>query len=299
MAQTKVRKAVIPAAGYGTRFLPITKAMPKEMLPIVDKPTIQYIVESLVGAGITEIIIVTGYTKRIIEDHFDVPNHALIENLRAGGEKKAHLLKEIEAISDLANFTYVRQKGPYGNATPLLNVRNLIGNEPFIYTWADDFIVAPEPEFRQLIAVHQKNPTASVLAGIRVKRDEDYHRYGFAGGKKLAGGIIDVDRVVEKPGKAQAPSDLALVSGMILSPKIYDYFDEAYRLSGDREVNYIDALTLMIEDDKQVLAAEIVDGKHYDTGDKLEYLKTNIEFALQREDIGEQLRAHLKELLKD
>ena len=143
----KIRKAVIPAAGFGTRFLPQTKAMPKEMLPVVDKPIIQYIVEELVEAGITDIIVVTGSQKRAIEDHFDRPSLDLVDNLQVGGEKKRHLLEEVERIADMANFIYVRQKGPYGNGTPLLNVRDVVGNEPFIYTWSDDFIVA-EPESR-------------------------------------------------------------------------------------------------------------------------------------------------------
>ncbi len=292
-----IRKAVIPAAGFGTRFLPATKAMPKEMLPIVDKPTIQYVVESLVGAQISDIIIVTGYTKRSIEDHFDVPNHALLENLRAGGDKKLPLLKEVEAISELANFTYVRQKGPYGNATPLVNVQNIIGDEPFIYTWADDFILAPNSEFQQLVALSEKYPDACILAAIRAQNEADYQRYGFAGGAEREPGVIDVKEVVEKPGKSQAPSDLALVSGMVLQPDIYNYFDRAYELSGDREVNYIDALKLMIEDGKPVVAAEIVGGKHYDTGDKFEFLKTTVELALARDDIGPEFRAYLQALM--
>src|SRR3954463_5377285 len=133
MAQQKVRKAVIAAAGFGTRFLPQTKAMPKEMLPLVDKPVIQYIVEDLVEAGVTDIIIVTGYTKRNIEDHFDMPNEDLLNNLRAGGPSKAHYIDKVNAIADMANFAYVRQKGPYGTATPVMNVAHLVGNEPFIY----------------------------------------------------------------------------------------------------------------------------------------------------------------------
>lgn len=290
-----IRKAVIPAAGFGTRFLPATKAMPKEMLPIVDKPTIQYVVESLVTAGVTDVIIVTGYTKRLIEDHFDAPNQALIENLKAGG--KDHLLGEIEAISDLANFSYVRQKGRYGNLTPIQNVENLIGNEPFIYAWADDFIVAEQPEFVQLCALHEQYPDASILAAIRVNADEDYSRYGFAGGKELAPGVIDVDRIVEKPGKENAPSQLALASGMILQPAIYQYMDRAFAEGTGREVTYIDALDLMRQDGHQVIAAEVKGGKFYDTGNKLAYLKTNVEFALQREDIGGEFRTYLEELI--
>ncbi|MCX8009376.1 MAG: sugar phosphate nucleotidyltransferase, partial [Patescibacteria group bacterium] len=177
----KIRKAVIPAAGFGTRFLPQTKAMPKEMLPIVDKPVVQYVVEELIDAGIEEIIIVTGYHKRTIEDHFDRPSMELIDNLRMGGPKKLPLLHAIERISEMANFIYVRQKGPYGNGTPLLNVRKVIGDEPFIYTWSDDFIQAkPKSRFQQLLEIYDEY-YCSILASIRVSRDEDYDRYGFAG----------------------------------------------------------------------------------------------------------------------
>src|SRR2546430_15801789 len=147
-------KAVIAAAGFGTRFLPQTKAMPKEMLPIVDKPIIQYVVEDLVAAGIKDIIIVTGYSKRTIEDHFDAPNQDLINNLRAAGTQKEHLVEEIEAIANLANFVYVRQKGVYGNATPLMCVQHLIGDEPFIYSFADDLILPNR--FQQMIELHQE-----------------------------------------------------------------------------------------------------------------------------------------------
>ena len=292
----KVTKAVIPAAGFGTRFLPQTKAMPKEMLPIVDKPVIQYVVEELVEAGIRDIIIVTGYHKRTIEDHFDNPSLDLIENLRMGGEKKKHLLESVERISDMANFVYVRQKGPYGNGTPLLNVRHLVGNEPFIYTWSDDFIMAKPSRFKQLIAAYEEYGS-SCLASIRAKTDEDYDRYGFAGGKEIADGIIDIDKIIEKPGKAAAPSDLANVSGYLFMPEIFQYIQEAYeQLEPDEELYYNDALKMMLRDKHQVLAVEIKGGKYYDTGNKLEYLKTMIKFALEREDINVEFRAYLKSL---
>src|SRR3989344_3031658 len=188
---SKIRKAVIPAAGFGTRFLPQTKAMPKEMLPIVDKPVIQYVVEELVDAGITDIILVTGYHKRTIEDHFDAANLDLIENLRMGGEKKRPLLEQIERISSMANFIYVRQKGPYGNGTPLMNVRHIVGDEPFIYTFSDDFISAkPKSRFKQMIELYDEFG-ASVLSSIRATKDEDYDRYGYAGGETIRDGVID------------------------------------------------------------------------------------------------------------
>ncbi len=293
----KIRKAVIPAAGFGTRFLPQTKAMPKEMLPIVDKPIIQYIVEELVGAGIEDIIMVTGYHKRTIEDHFDRPSMELVENLRMGGEKKLPLLAEIERISEMANFFYVRQKGPYGNGTPLLNVRKIIGDEPFIYTWSDDFIKAtPKSRFQQLIEAYEEFG-CPVLASVRARTDGDYDRYGFAGGEELREGLIDVATLIEKPGRDNAPSQLATVSGSIFTPDVFEYLDRAMaNLSEGAELYYNDVLKLMLDDGKRILAAEIKGGKYYDTGNKLEYLKTVIEFALEHEEFNGDFREYLRGL---
>jgi len=292
----RIRKAVIPAAGFGTRFLPQTKAMPKEMLPIVDKPIIQYIVEELVDAGIEDIVIVTGYHKRTIEDHFDRPSMELVENLRMGGEKKIPLLQATEKIADMANFIYVRQKGPYGNGTPLLNVRHIVGDEPFIYTWSDDFIKASPTRFKQLLEVYEEYGS-SVLASIRAKKDEDYDRYGFAGGTVVRDGLIDVQTIIEKPGKDNAPSDLANVSGFILTPDIFEYIQKAHvSLQEGDELYYNDALKLMLADGKKVYAAEIKEGKYYDTGNKLEYLKTVVEFALDHSELNGKFRDYLKSL---
>jgi len=293
----KIRKAVIPAAGFGTRFLPQTKAMPKEMLPIVDKPVIQYVVEELVEAGIEDIILVTGYHKRTIEDHFDAANLDLIKNLENGGEKKKPLLDEVKNISSMANFVYVRQKGPYGNGTPLLNVRHLIGDEPFIYSFSDDFIISKGiSRFRQMIEIY-KEFGCSVLSSIRATKDEDYDRYGFAGGKEIKKGIIDVSKIIEKPGKSAAPSDLATVSSTLFTPDIFKYLNRAYEnLKQGDELYYNDVLKLMLEDDKRVLAAEIKDGTYYDTGNKLEYMKTVVELALEHRDINGEFRQFLKGL---
>lgn len=295
--KSKIRKAVIPAAGFGTRFLPQTKAMPKEMLPVVDKPIVQYIVEELVEAGIRDIIIVTGYHKRTIEDHFDRPSMELIENLRMGGEKKKHLLEQIEAISEMANFVYVRQKGPYGNGTPLLNVREIIGNEPFIYTFSDDFIKAkPESEFKQLIEAYEKF-NCSILAGIQAKKDEDYQRYGIAGGDNVGEGFINTKTIIEKPGKENAPSSTAIVSSYLFTPDIFNYLDKVLaNLKEGEEFYYNDALKLMLLDNKKMITAQIKNGKYYDTGNKLEYLKTVVEFALDHPDVNGQFRLFLKNL---
>lgn len=295
----KIRKAVIPAAGFGTRFLPQTKAMPKEMLPIVDKPIIQYIVEELVEVGIEDIIIVTGYHKRTIEDHFDRPSLELIENLRNGGESKLKFIENVERIAALANFIYIRQKGPYGNGTPLINVEAIIGDEPFIYTWSDDFIKAGPSRFQQLIDIY-KEYECSVLGGVKVRSEDDYEKYGFAGGKKLKEGIIDVDKILEKPGKNNAPSDLATVSGFIFTPDIFGYINRALaNLNEGDELYYNDALKLMLSDGKRVIASEIKGGKYYDTGNKLEYMKTVVELGLEHEDINGEFRKFLKDLKLD
>ena len=292
----KVTKAVIPAAGFGTRFLPQTKAMPKEMLPIVDKPVIQYVVEELVDAGIRDIIIVTGYHKRLVEDHFDTPNRDLIENLEYGGKKKEPLLEEIKSIAEMANFVYVRQKGPYGNGTPLLNVRHLIGNEPFIYTWGDDFIVAHPSRFKQLIAVYKKYG-CSCLGSVKVLNDSYYDKYGFVGGREIEPGVIEAKTIIEKPGKSAAPSDLANVSGFLFTPDIFKFLDKTLaRLKEGEEFYYNDALKLMLEAGKRVLAVEIKGGKYYDTGNKLEYLKTVVEFALKHPGINGDFREYLASL---
>ena len=292
----KVTKAVIPAAGFGTRFLPQTKAMPKEMLPIVDKPIIQYIVEELVEAGIRDIIIVTGYHKRLIEDHFDFPNKDLIDNLESVGEKKKPLLEEIKHISELANFIYVRQKGPYGNGTPLLNVRHIVGDEPFIYAWSDDFIVSDPPRFRQLMEAYEKYG-CSCLGSIRATKDEDYDRYGFAGGKEIEPGIIEAETIIEKPGKENAPSDLANVSGFLFTPDIFEFIDKAQQnLKEGEELYYNRALDLMLKAGKKILAVEIKGGKYYDTGNKMEYMKTVVEFALKHPGLNGDFRKYLASL---
>lgn len=290
----KIRKAVIAAAGFGTRFLPQTKAMPKEMLPLIDKPIIQYVVEELVSAGIEDIIIVTGYSKRSIEDHFDDPSEDLINNLQMGGESKRHLLDEVRAISNMANFVYVRQKGPYGNGTPLLNVEHLIQNEPFIYTWSDDFIEATPTRFAQLIQTYNEYK-CPVLASIRAKSPDDYRRYGFAAGNEIAPGTIDVKQLVEKPGQENAPSDLATVSGYVITPQIFSYLHKAVKVRPDgNELYYNDALKLMLQDGGRVIAKEIENGKYYDAGNKLEYLKTVVDFAIKNPEFGEEFKEYLR-----
>ena len=292
-------KAVIAAAGFGTRFLPQTKAMPKEMMPLIDKPIIQYVVEELVNAGIKDIIIVGSQNKRAIEDHFDVPSEELLANLRAGGEKKKPYIDEIEAVSNLANFIYVRQKGPYGNATPLACAAHLIGeDEPFIYAFADDFIVASPSRFEQMIAAAERYD-GGVFSCKSVVNDSEYDRYGIVAGETVGEGIIKMSRVIEKPGKDSAPSNLATVSSYVFTGKFFDYLDkakEAYDGAGEFMLQPV--VQQMIDDGHSYYACEIQNGTYYDTGDKLEYLKTVIDFGLSHEELDPELRAHLEDRLK-
>ncbi|HET6925103.1 MAG TPA: sugar phosphate nucleotidyltransferase [Candidatus Saccharimonadales bacterium] len=296
----QVTKAVIAAAGFGTRFLPQTKAMPKEMLPLIDKPIIQYIVEDLVAAGIQDIIIVGSSNKRAIEDHFDVPNEDLLANLRAGGPKKQPFIDAIEAVANLANFIYVRQKGPYGTATPLMNAAHLIGNEPFIYAFADDLTVAEPNAFQQLIALHEELG-GGILPCIRATEDVDYERYGIIGGEVVRDGVMRMASIIEKPGKAGAPSDFAAVGGYLFTPDIFDYLEQGLRdLPAGKEFYVTDSIIEpMLRDGKPYFGAVIQNGQRYDTGDKLEYLKTVIDFGLAHPELGAPLRDFIDQRLQD
>lgn len=286
-----VRKAIIAAAGFGTRFLPQTKALPKEMLPLVDKPIIQYIVEELVDAGIEDIVIVTGYHKRSIEDHFDTISADLYNNLKQGNKLK--LLEETKKISNLANFAYIRQKGPYGSATPVLNAEHLIGDEPFIYTFADDFIEASPSRFKQMVDVYSKTGSC-VLTCIPVSNDADYDRYGIVAGTEIEPGLIKMSTIVEKPGKRNAPSNLASVSGYLLTPKIFKHLHASKEVIPDGSEFYIQpSMQMYIESGGEILAYEVRNGKYHDTGNKIEYLKTVVEYALKHEDLKKEFRAFL------
>lgn len=293
-------KAVIAAAGFGTRFLPQTKAMPKEMLPLIDKPIIQYVVEELVEAGIEDIIIVGSSNKRAIEDHFDAPNEDLLANLRAGGDKKKPLIEKLDELSNLANFMYVRQKGPYGNATPIDCVSHLIGDdEPFIYTFADDFIVASPTRFSQMVEVY-KQKQAPVFTCKPVVHDSEYDRYGIVAGEVVGDGLMKISHIVEKPGKDAAPSNLASVSSYLLTGKLFKYMEaekQAYDGTGEFTIQPI--MQKMIDDGIEHYACEIKNGTYYDTGDKLEYLKTVIDFGLAHDEMGSDLRKHLRDRLAD
>ncbi len=298
MTSKRPTKAVIAAAGFGTRFLPQTKAMPKEMLPLVDKPVIQFIVEELVAAGIKDIIIVTGYSKRSIEDHFDTPNEDLLNNLRAGGPKKAHYIEEVEQISDLANFAYVRQKGPYGTATPLMNAAHLIGDEPFIYTYADDLMVATPNCFRQMIDLYEELG-GGIFPCIKIYDDGEFDRYGILGGEQIRDDVLKMTGIKEKPGRVAAPSNFASVGGSLLTPDIFPYLEKGLaNLKPGEEFHLTDCIIEpMLKDGKQFFGCEIKNNTRYDTGTTMEYLKTVVDFALKRRDIGDEFRAYLQKRL--
>jgi UTP--glucose-1-phosphate uridylyltransferase len=293
----KVRKAIIPAAGFGTRFLPATKAQPKEMLPLVDKPIIQYVVEDAVSAGIEDIIIVTGWSKRNIEDHFDYP-FELEKRLEENG--KLQELEAIRKIADLANFTYVRQKGPMGNATPILNAKHLVGDEPFMVLWGDDVMEATPTRAQQLIQAYEQLGGSVVLSSIRANSDDDYKRYGYAAGPKMADGALKIEQIIEKPGKGVIDSDFALIGGAIYQPEIFEAIEEAQRrLEKDntpRELHYIEAINILLEQGKDCYALEIKNGRWYDCGNKLEYLKAVVELALKHDDLREDFTKFLKNL---
>ena len=291
----KPTKAIIAAAGFGTRFLPQTKAMPKEMLPLIDKPIIQYVVEELVEAGIKDIIIIGSANKRAIEDHFDAPNEELLANLRAGGAKKQPLIDIVQRLSEMANFVYIRQKGPYGNATPLACASHLIRHdEPVIYTFADDFIAASPSRFRQMIEASQQLDGA-ILSCKKITDDAEFDRYGVVNGQQVEDGVIKMTNIVEKPGKANAPSDLASVSSYLLPGEFFGYLERARdNFDGRGEFTVQPIMQEMIDDGFDFYGVEITNGTYYDTGDKLEYIKTVVDFGLKHQKLGPALRQFLQ-----
>lgn len=288
----QIRKVVIPAAGFGTRFLPQTKAMPKEMLPIVDKPVIQYVVEEAVESGIEDVIIVTGAAKRAIEDHFDVPNAELIAQLQAGG--KEELVKHVRKISELANFVYIRQKGPYGNGTPVLSAEPAIEDEPFAVLWGDEFIYSHPPRLKQMMDVYEKHG-GIVISGVRIDKKEDLKRYGIADITHVEGNVYKINEIVEKPDPEHAPSNLATHGGYILPPEIFSALRGINPGKGG-EIWLVDGINKLRDQGVPVFAVEIKGAKYYDTGNKLEYMKTVVELGLKHPDINGEFKAFLKDL---
>jgi UTP--glucose-1-phosphate uridylyltransferase len=285
----KVKKAIIPAAGLGTRFLPATKAMPKEMLPIVDKPTIQYIVEEAVASGITDIIIVTGKGKRAIEDHFD---HAFELEQSLFEKGKLELLKEVRHASNIVDIHYIRQKEPKGLGHAIWCARRFIGNEPFAVLLGDDIVQAETPCLLQLIQKYEE--TGSSVIGVQPVSDEQTSRYGIIETKEKLGRLHKVTNLVEKPPKGKAPSNLAIMGRYILTPEIFDYLDLQLEGAGG-EIQLTDAIQRL--NAVQDVYAYHFEGKRYDVGEKLGFILTTLDFALQNKELYSPLIAALEEVL--
>lgn len=287
----RVRKAVIPAAGLGTRFLPATKAMAKEMLPIIDKPTIQYIVEEARKSGIEDILVVTGKGKRPIEDHFDsVPE--LEDNLRSKG--KVELLKKVEETTDI-NLYFIRQSHPRGLGDAVLMAKDFVGNEPFVVMLGDDLMEDKVPLTKQLMNRYDETH-ASTLAVMKVPHDE-VNKYGVIDpASQAAPGLYDVSRFVEKPKVEEAPSDLAIIGRYLLTPEIFEML-ETQKPGAGNEVQLTDAID-RLNKVQRVFAHEFK-GHRYDVGYKFGYLKTSIQFGLKHPEVKDELKAYIKELAKD
>lgn len=295
-ARNKIRKAVIPAAGYGTRFLPATKAQPKEMLPVVDKPIIQYVVEDAVSAGIEDIVIVTGWHKRSIEDHFDDP-FELEKRLEATGKHEE--LEEIRRIADLANFHFVRQKGPLGSATAIWNARSIIGDEPFLVLWGDEFMDATPTRSQQLTKAFKESSATVMLASVAKRGRADYERYGYAAGKEIRPGLLEIAEIIEKPGMGRIDSDYAIIGGSVYESEMFNAIEESMRnfdADAGRELIYVDAIKILLSRGRSCQALKILNGEYYDCGNKLEYLKAVVTFGLRHEDLREDFEAYIKHL---
>lgn len=286
----KVRKAIIPAAGLGTRFLPATKAMPKEMLPIVDKPTIQYIVEEAIESGIEDIIIVTGKGKRAIEDHFD-NSFELEESLFRNG--KHELLKEVQKSSKMVDIHYIRQKEAKGLGHAVWCARKFIGNEPFAVLLGDDIIQAEKPCLRQMIEQYERYKSS--IIGVQHVADTEVSRYGIVDGNQIDNRFYSVNILVEKPKKEESPSNLAIMGRYILSPNIFEILDQLEPGAGG-EIQLTDAISKLNE--IEAVYAYNFNGTRYDVGDKLGFIQTTIEFALQREDLRYSLLEYLSKVME-
>jgi len=283
-----IRKAIIPAAGLGTRFLPATKAQPKEMLPIVDKPAIQYIVEEAIASGIEDIMIVTGRNKRAIEDHFD-KSVELEWMLEEKGNQE--LLDMVQTISNLADVHYIRQKQPLGLGHAVLCARKFIGNEPFAVLLGDDIIQSEPPCLKQMIDLYDQTNT-SVIAAQEVPWD-DVDKYGIISPSQNNDSHLYISDLIEKPDRAQAPSNLAVIGRYILTPEIFGILEKCEPGRGG-EIQLTDGLRILNKERQMV--AYPIQGKRYDVGDKLGYIEATIEIALQRADLQDELKSYLRKL---
>ncbi|MBC3786447.1 UTP--glucose-1-phosphate uridylyltransferase GalU [Spirosoma utsteinense] len=284
-----IKKAVIPAAGLGTRFLPATKAQPKEMLPIIDRPTIQYVVQEAVDSGIEDILIITGKGKRAIEDHFD-RNFELETRLE---EKEDQLLlDEMRRLSDMANLHYVRQRELNGLGDAIRYARHHVGNEPFAVLLGDTIMDSVIPVTQQLIDTYAQYG-CSVIAVEEVPHDK-VNRYGIVGGRSIGDRILELDTLVEKPALIDAPSNLAIAGRYILTPDIFDMLEQT-PVGKNNEIQLTDAMLLLLK--RENLYAHRIEGKRHDIGNKLDFLKTTVEFALKRSEFAAPFRAFLEEIL--
>ncbi|MCM3356734.1 MULTISPECIES: UTP--glucose-1-phosphate uridylyltransferase GalU [unclassified Psychrobacillus] len=286
-----IKKAVIPAAGFGTRFLPATKALPKEMLPIVDKPNLQYIIEEAIASGIEDIIIVTGRNKKSMEDHFDksIELELLLKNTG-----KLELLEQVENISNLVDIHYMRQKEPLGLGHAILCTKKFIGNEPFAVLLPDDIIDSEVPALQQMIAKYEE--VHSSILGVNEVPSEDVNKYGIVDYSAAENNLYSVKRLVEKPAVEDAPSNQAIVGRYILTPGI---FEELEKVQPDAkgEIQLTDAIDALLK--KESIYSYMFEGKRYDVGDKFGFLQATFDFALKRDDLKEPLLAYLKNKLKD
>ena len=283
----KIKKAVVAVAGSGTRLLPATKSMPKEMLPIIDKPIIQLVVEELVEAGIEDIILVTKWDKKPLEDHFD-RNWELENDLERTGKTKR--LKEIIRLSEMANFIYVRQKGPYGNGVPVLSAASIVENEPFVYVWGDDLVKSKVSFTKQMIDDYNKS--GHLMIGVQEVPKNQVDRYGIV---DLEKGSMKLKGIIEKPSVKQAPSCLADFGRMILNQEIIDILKNT-ALGRGNELWIVDAIRDYIKAGGEFYAKKVEDGKWLTTGDPLNYLKAILEYAIERDDVSDELKKYFQNL---
>ncbi len=287
----KVTKAVIPAAGFGTRFLPCTKATPKEMLPIVDTPTLQYIIEEAVNSGITDILIITGRGKEAIENHFDKSYELETELERAG---KDDMLKIVRDIPSLATIHYIRQHQALGLGHAILRAKTFVGNEPFAVLLGDDIVYSEEkPALKQMLEVYEKYECS--ILGVQTVAHEMVSKYGVIGGEKVSDRTYDVKELVEKPALDEAPSDMAVLGRYIIEPEIFSYLEKAKPGKGG-EIQLTDSLFELAKD-KRMLAYDFI-GRRYDVGSKEGFLEATVEFALRRDDLRDEFLDYLKKVVK-
>lgn len=285
-----IKKAVIPAAGLGTRFLPATKAQPKEMLPIIDTPTIQYVVQEAVDSGIEDILIISGKGKRAIEDHFD-RNFELEMRLE---QKNEQAFNEIRKISELANIHYIRQKELNGLGDAIYHAKHHVGNEPFAVLLGDTVVKSVIPATQQLIDIYEQYK--QIVIGVETVPEDKVHRYGIVGGERINDSLYQLNEMIEKPTIEEAPSNLAVASRYILTPDIFKALEET-KVGKNNEIQLTDALQIFLS--RGSVYSYTFEGKRYDIGDKLDYLKTTVEFGLQRKEFRKEFREYLEEIIKE